>query len=134
MTIVNLTPHSCLILKEDLAGDIEGTTETGPDIKFKKFRPVQEIAPSGTVARASQQEEIIGCLTVAGHKVSLVRLSYGQPEDLPEPKEETKYFVSFLTAQAAQAHLRSVDDLIFPGKLVRDRQGRIIGLVSFARL
>jgi hypothetical protein len=129
-----LTPHPCVVLCEDPQGDIEGTTVTGPSAEFTRYRKVAEIPPSGKVARAAQREEVVGAVPVNGTEIPIARVSYGEPQDLPEPEEGTYCYVSLLTAQAAAAHGRRTDDLLFSGKSVRDRNGRIVGLLSFARL
>jgi len=132
--IINLTPHPCVVLVEDPQGDLEGATGTGPGAEFRRYRVVATIPPSGRVARAAQWEEIVGSVLVKGRRIPVVRMSYGAPQDLPEPEDGVYYFVSVLTAQAAAAHGRQTDDLLFSGKSVRGRDGRIIGLLSFAQL
>lgn len=134
MEILNLTPHTLVVLSEDHEGEIEGTTdETGPAV-ISRYRVVAEIPPSGTIARASQKEEVVGSIRINGVEIPVVRVTYCEPIGLPQPRLGTFLFVSAITAQAAQAYGRSVDDLIFPGKLVRDPKGRIIGIISFAQL
>jgi hypothetical protein len=134
MEIINLTPHPCVVLIEDPQGELEGTTATGTSAVFFRYRKVAEIAPSGKVARAAQREESVGSVAVNGTDIPVVKMTYGETTDLPEPQEGTMYFVSLLTAQAAAAHGRRTDDLLFSGKSVRGRDGRIIGLLSFAQL
>jgi hypothetical protein len=123
-----------VVLIEDPQGELEGTTGTGPSAVFSRYRKVAEIAPAGPVARAAQKEEVVGSVPVEGTAISVVRMDYGEPQDLPEPEDGVYYFVSVLTAQAATAHGRQTDDLLFSGKSVRNREGRIVGLLSFARL
>jgi hypothetical protein len=134
MKILNLTPHTCVILVEDPQGDLEGTTGTGPGAVFSRYRMVAEIPPSGRVARAVQKEEVVEAVPIEGTEIPVVRMSYGEPTDLPASEEGTYYYVSLLTAQAAAAHGRRTDDLLFSGKSARNREGRIIGLLSFAQL
>ena len=135
MKIINLTPHVLVLLVEDPEeGEIEGTLEVGPQATFRRFRKVAEIPPAGPVARARQWEEVVGSVPLEGTEIPVLRMKYGEPEGLPEPEEGTYYYVSLLTAQAAQAAGRTTTDLIFSGKSVRDRSGRIIGIISFAQL
>jgi hypothetical protein len=134
MIIINLTPHPLVVLIEDPEGGIEGTPETGPGAQFKRYRKIAEIPPAGPVARASQREETVKSIPVEGVDIPVVRMSYGEPTDLPAFEEGTYYYVSLLTAQAAAAVGRGTDDLLFSGKSVRNREGRIIGLLSFAQL
>jgi hypothetical protein len=133
MKIVNLTPHPCVVLVEDPQGELEGTTGSGPAAVFRRYRVVATIPPSGRVARAAQREEVVGSVHLEGAEVPVVRMSYGEPTDLPEPQPGTFYYVSVLTAQAAAAHGRR-DDLLFSGVAVRGRDGRILGILSFAQL
>lgn len=131
MKIINLTPHSCVILREDPQGDIEGVA---PEGVVRRYRKVAELPPSGRVARARQEEEIAGFILVNDVEVPVVRMTYREPLDLPEPEEGVLYFVSLLTAQAAAATGRRTDDLVFAGKTIRNREGQIIGIISFGQL
>jgi len=119
---------------EDPQGDIEGTTGTGPAAEYRRYRVVATIPPSGKVARAAQREEIVFSVYFEGTEIPVVRMSYGEPIDLPEPQPETFYYVSVLTAQAAALNGRRTQDLLFAGKSVRDRNSRIIGICSFGNL
>lgn len=106
--IVNLTPHVVSIVNED------GT--------------VRATLPSEGVARASQTAERVGELD----GIELVSMKFGEPEDLPEFKEGTYYVVSIITANAAKAVGRRVDDLLITSDPVRDADGRIVGCKRFA--
>lgn len=103
--ILNLTPHSVNIVRED-------------DTIFT-------IAPSGTVARVSQMREQIG--TIEGIPLNVSK--FGEVVDLPEQQDGVFLIVSRLVISA----LPDRDDLIVPDDLVRDDQGRIIGCRSFSR-
>ena len=104
MQLVNLTPHKITIIGSD------GET-------------LCEIAPSGTIARAASV--IVNDGTVDG--VPVVRTSYGLVEGLPAPIDGTKYIVSSLTATAARRSGRTTEDLLIPGRTVRDEEGVILG-------
>jgi len=149
MQIKNLTPHDLVLLAEDPSGELEGTTGTGPSAEFRRYRKVAVIPPAGPVARAAQREELHGYVHVeAGIEVPVIKVTYGKPylvvgrasdgsdltEPFPEPEEGTMYYVSVLTAQAAAAYGRRTDDLLFAGRSVRDRAGRVIGILNFATL
>ena len=111
MQLVNLTPHKITILGADEA-------------------PICEIPPSGTVARAASV--IVDDGTVDG--VPIVRTSYGLVEGLPEPVADTMYIVSSLTAQAALRSGRcTTEDLLIPGRMVRDEAGVILGCQALSR-
>ena len=106
---VNLTPHDVIIY------ELEGENE------------IARIPRSGKVARVSTREEYIG--EILG--IPIVRIAYGEVENLPEPDGETCYIVSMLVKQASDR-----EDLLAPntspGKYgaVRDEQGRIVGVKS----
>lgn len=105
--IKNLTPHTVNIVAED-----------GSIVMF----------PSEGIARASQVAEHVGELD----GIELVSMKFGEPEDLPEYTEGTYYVVSIITANAAKAVGRRVDDLLITADPVRDADGRIIGCKRFA--
>lgn len=50
--------------------------------------------------------------------------------NLPEPKPNTFYIVSKMVAQAWSTR----EDLIFPGTVVRDADGRVVGCIDFSRV
>ena len=104
--IINLTPHVVSIIKD---GDI-----------VAQF-------PSEGIARASQQAEHVGELD----GIELVTMKFGEPEELPDPVEETYYVVSIITANAAKAVGRRTDDLLITADHVRDADGRIVGCRRF---
>jgi hypothetical protein len=132
--IINLTPHPLVILIEDEEGEVEGTPDIGPKSEFRRYRVVITIPPAGIIARASQKEESVGSIYINGTEINIVRMNYGEPTDLPEPQDGVYYYVSIVTAQAAAANGRTTEDLLFSGKSIRDRNGRIIGILSFAQL
>ena len=130
--IMNLTPHSVIVLRDDAEGAIVGTTGFGPAAKESKFSLVAEYKPVGKVARAAQKDELKGELEIDGHKVPVIKTIFGEPTDLPEAEEGTMLIVSILTAQAAKAAGRKGDDLIITSDPVRDAAGKIIGCRKFA--
>jgi hypothetical protein len=50
--------------------------------------------------------------------------------NLPEPKPDTCYIVSKILAQACPER----EDLIFPGTVVRDADGHVVGCIDFSRV
>ena len=106
--IINLTPHTINICAED--GGILRSYE------------------SQGIARAKQTAEPIG--KVDG--VELVSMKFGEPEGLPKYTAGTYYVVSIITANAAKAAGRRVDDLLITSDPVRDADGRIAGCKRFA--
>jgi len=93
--LVNLTPHTLNVLR--------GGEE------------VMKLAPSGQVARVSvdyaKTGELLG--------VELYTAVYGDVEGLPAPQEGTFYVVSGLVKAAVNR-----EDVLAPGALVRDENGR----------
>lgn len=99
MTILNLTPHVINVHTPDGVVDIPTT---------------------GTVARlASTPPE--PCGEVAG--IPVVRMRTGDPVDLPEPVEGAFLVVSTMVRAACPDRT----DLLSPGPLVRDSEGRPVG-------
>lgn len=114
--IINLTPHPVVVCDE--AG-----------------KPVVTFQPTGKVARARQIDTKVGELeVVTGFKVDVVSTSYGEPEDLPAPQDGIYYVVSILTAQAAKASGRTIEDLLITSDPVRGPDGKIIGCKKFAHI
>jgi hypothetical protein len=112
--IVNLTPHEIVLVGED-----GGVT--------------LRIPPSGIVARVREEQTPAGGitvlpggpLTVASVEVPLIRRTWGEIEGLPREQFRTVYIVSALVATAAWAQGRR--DVVCPGELVRDSEGRVVG-------
>lgn len=102
-TFVNLTPHPITLVDE------EGDTVTLP--------------ASGTVARVAETREQYGVALVLGHFVPVVRKSFGQVENLPEPSPDAFYIVSGMVKSAVPDRL----DVYAPDDFVRDEAGRIVG-------
>jgi len=110
ISIVNLTPHDIVL---QLA---PGETRT--------------IARSGRVARADELPQSADPLD----GLPTTYVAYGALKDLPDPTPGTYYVVSVVTAMAARAAGRGVDDLLTPGQQVRDEAGRVIGCLSLQRV
>ena len=106
--IINLTPHTINICAED--GSIIRSLE------------------SQGIARARQTAEVVGNLD----GIELVSMKFDEPEDLPKYAEGIYYVVSIITANAAKAVGRRVDDLLITSDPVRDADGRIVGCKRFA--
>jgi hypothetical protein len=103
-TLVNLTPHVINMMHAD--GSIE------------------VIEASGVVARHTEQRIIVGSV----NGIALYAVSYGEVSGLPEQTEDTFYIVSMPVRLA----LPTRKDLLSPGDLVRDSEGKPIGCKGFA--
>lgn len=113
--MINLTPHDVTIVADD------GSEQT-------------LVYPStGRVARAVEHRTR-GHALADGMSVGTMLVRYDGVEDLPDPVPGVGYIVSVLTAMAAQMAGRSVHDLYYPGGLVRDIAGRVIGCEALYQL
>jgi hypothetical protein len=115
MRVVNLTPHPIT-----LVGDMGEVT----------------IPPSGLVVRAREMREVLGVVEVDGAgTLPLLRVSYGEPDGIPELELNAIYVVSALAAAAIRAHRPEVADRFFVvSDPVRDESGRIVGARALARI
>jgi hypothetical protein len=80
--------------------------------------------PSAGVARVACRNEPFR--TVDG--IDFVRQEFGQIEGLPDASLDTVYIVSVLVKAAAADR----SDLVSPGDLVRDGEGRVVGCKNLA--
>ena len=103
MNIINCTPH---VLNVHTADD-----------------EIVPITPSGDVPRCATTMVDLGTIAVDGVPVALTRQDLGAVSGMPDPTEGTLYVVSRLVADA----LPGLSDLLIPGPLVRDDQGRVTG-------
>jgi hypothetical protein len=102
-TLVNLTPHVINVMHADGS--------------------IQNISSSG-LARCAEQRNIVG--NIDG--IDLYAVSYGEVSGLPEQTEDTYFIVSMPVRLALPWRL----DLLSPGELVRDSEGKPIGCKGFA--
>ena len=110
-TFVNLTPHTLTVSATD--------------------GQVISIAPSGTIARCSQSVSVVDTVTVDGHEIQVTSVILGDVTDLPDPEEGTVFIVSRLVADKMKD---SRKDLLIPGPLLRDKEGKVIGCDGFTRI
>jgi hypothetical protein len=82
------------------------------------------IQPSGLVARCDTITEEVGTL----NGIPLVKNTFGQIQDLPEPKRNTVYIVSSLVAAACPDRKDLVSPDTTPQSVIRDENGRITGV------
>jgi len=111
-TLVNLTPHAINIFDDN-------------------GNKVLEIPPSGIVTRVSSTQ--VTFKQIADIPVS--KTIFTDIVDLPEPTENTVFIVSSLVLQALKARGIKRDDLVAPdtspNSVIRDENGRIIGVKGF---
>ena len=112
--IENFTPHELVIFGQD-----------GKTILTK-------IPPSGQVARVTTRRTKVGELADAdGHSVPIMRTEFGEVIGLPEPEEGTIYVVSILVLQALPTRQDLVGADTTPEGVVRDADGKILGVKAF---
>lgn len=107
--VVNLTPHAVTVVAD-------GGSATIP--------------PSGGVARVATTRELVGTIIVDGVEIPVYETSFGAVEGLPAPQQGVLYVVSGLVLAALKSE-RS--DLLAPGELIRDGEGRVVGCRGFTR-
>lgn len=105
MKLNNLTPHDIVL--------------NGKTIK------------SGGVARAQEVKMARGTEKSVG--VPVYGVAYEGVTGLPEPQQGAGYIVSIITAQAAAA-LGRKKDIYYPGELIRDESGRVIGCAALYQI
>lgn len=113
--LINLTPHDVTVVADD------GSEQT---LVYPR---------TGRVARAIEHHTL-GHALADNMSIGTKLVRYDGVEDLPDPVPGVGYIVSVLTAMAAQMVGRPVDDLYYPGSLVRDIAGRVIGCQTLYQL
>ena len=115
--IVNLTPHQLtLYAVESSEGDA----------------PIATYASEG-VARVSVTSTPVAGLGTDAGVIPVMRREFGEVEGLPEPQEGYVFVVSSLV-QGQVPHRRDVlSPDTGPGSVVRDENGRIIGVRRFTK-
>ena len=106
MEFINLTPHALTVHRVDDSVII--------------------IPASGNVARVSQHD--VRDEVVDGIEINHSQL--GEVEGLPQAEDGKIFIVSRLVATAVKDRL----DVVVPGILLRDEQGRVVGCKGFARV
>ena len=109
-SVVNLTPHD-MNLYDPNTDELTLTVQ------------------SSGVARVSQQMEMLGQFSLAGHCVDGGYNSFGGLVGLPDPQDGVLYFVSAMVATRAWQLGRI--DVVSPLEYRRDSSGVITGLYSF---
>ena len=82
------------------------------------------LPPCGILPRISFEQEQQGTIDFAGARVPLIVRKRGPVENLPPAEEGVWLLVSVMVFDACPDRT----DLLCPGDLVRDDQGRIIGM------
>ena len=128
MNVINLTPHQINLY--NIADCTEVQQGSYKSLVLREGAQALATYPSMGVARATATKAVVDQLEIAGQVVTINATTYGEPEGLPEPKTDTIYIVSALTAQAAKDR----HDLLIVDGTVRDGDGRICGCTAFGRV
>lgn len=105
VVLVNATPHALNIVQRD------GSVLT--------------LASSGVVPRCESNELVDRAIGL----IEVTRQTLGHVQGLPDPIPGTYFIVSRLVASATKR-----EDLLVPGSLIRDDQGKVIGCKGLSRL
>ena len=105
VTLINATPHPLNIVQRD------GSVLT--------------LEASGICPRRESSELVEQAIGL----IEITRQTLGHIEGLPDPVPGLYFIVSRLVASATER-----EDLLVPGPLVRDDQGRVIGCKGLSRL
>lgn len=108
MELINLTPHKVVIWEINDHGQ-----------GFAEY-------PSQGVARVIEKKSEENNLASYSGMVKTHRVSYTNVENLPDPTPGVGYIVSIITAQAC-ARMGRTQDIFYPGDLLRDENGKIVG-------
>lgn len=110
MEIINLTPHTIIVICE---------AENGQIIHG-------EFKPSGQVARVKAEQRVVDVID----GIPVVKTEFAEIEGLPGPEAGKIYLVSSLVAQAASGR----SDVVAPDtgpSAYRDEEGKIVAVRRF---
>ena len=84
------------------------------------------IQPCGIVPRCSQNETKVGVI----NGIPITEQTFGEVVDLPEPEDGVYLVVSRLVAAACPNRR----ELLIPGPLVRDGEGKVVGCNGLSKI
>lgn len=125
LNIINCTPHEVVIYGASDCYMRDGSLYLRDD--EEEFPQ-----PYLTLPAAKEPASVTFVQKVDG-MVDGILIYWSSPDEivnLPEPKPGTYYVVSKMVAQAWPAR----EDLIFPGTLVRNESGDVVGCIDFSRV
>lgn len=124
--VINCTPHdvvtygvtSCML--QDGRPYIREEGEEYPE-------PLRVYPAAKEPARVILERKLVGAVD---GRILIYRWFTEDIVNLPEPKTDTYYIVSKMVAQACPERT----DLIFPGTVVRNGSGDVVGCIDFSRV
>ena len=81
------------------------------------------IKPTEPAARVSSTTTVVGVIAFDDFEIEIIETHYGQVENLPEPNGKD----SFIVSRMVKDRVPERNDVLVPGELVRDEEGRIVG-------
>ena len=133
MNIINLTPHQVAIFA---TGDVTRAGARG-FVANEGALPALVIPPANPSSPVAAKELVSNDepFVIDGIEIPVVRKSFGEVINLPEPETDTFYVVSAIAANAAKAAGRTdcliVDGTVYDSPDPNNR--RIVGCVGFAK-
>lgn len=125
LNVINCTPHEVVIYETSDCYMRDGSLYLRDD--EEEFpQPFLTLPAAKEPARVTFKQKVDGM-------VDGILIYWSSPDEivnLPEPKPGTYYIVSKMVAQAWPAR----EDLIFPGTLVRNESGDVVGCIDFSRV
>lgn len=123
--VINCTPHDVAIYRTCDCYMRDGSLYLRDNAeKFSK--PFRTFPAAKEPARVTFAQDHAGMVD----GILIYRWFTEEIVNLPEPKPDTCYIVSKILAQACPER----EDLIFPGALVRDESGDVVGCTGFYRV
>lgn len=99
---------------------------TPHEISIYSASAVVKFPPCGIVPRCEQHEELIGEID----NIKITKQFFGDVTDLPEQEDGVYLIVSRLVATACPNR----SDLLVPGPLIRDGEGKVVGCNGLSKL
>ncbi len=109
--LVNLTPQQLVFLNHE-------------------HKPIAVLPPNSNCNRA--MISVTGAFDEYAYiddvAIPVNKITYGEPSELPEMKDDVLYIVSTLYRTNNPR-----EDLVSPGRLIRDKNGNVIGAIDLSR-
>lgn len=125
LNVINCTPHEVVIYGASDCYMRDGFLYLRDD-EEEFLQPFLTFPAAKEPARATFAQKLAGM----ADGILVYRWAPYGITGLPEAKPDTKYIVSKILAQACPER----EDLIFPGTVVRNESGDVVGCIDFSRV
>lgn len=125
LNVINCTPHEVVIYEPSDCYMRDGSLYLR-DGEEEFPQPFLTLPAAKEPARVTFAQKLVGAVD----GILIYRWFTDEIVNLPEPKPYTYYIVSKMLAKACPER----EDLIFPGTLVRDESGDVVGCIDFSRV